>query len=203
MSLLPFPPSFAKHDCARRKFRLRVYDPTLDEIVVEVIESWRVRFRCRHCRKTFTEYPPFALPHKRFVKQDVLAKALKYLSAEQEPKCRATYREAVWERRVPLSYAEDQEGHQFSHATVWRWLSWLGSLKDLRQWATQLIFQKDPQANLHWKPHPIANHKVRSEERRKTLEQAAMTLDIVDDFSRIIWGKLVHPLGNLWGGPLS
>ena len=183
MSLLPFPPAFAKHDCARRKFRLRVYDPTLDEIVVEVIDSWRVRFRCRHCRKIFTEYPPFALPHKRFVKQDVLAKALKYLSAEKKPKCRATYREAVWEGRGPLSYAADQEGHHFSHSTIWRWLSWLGSLNDLRERATQLIFQKDPQAHLHWKLHPIAAHKVRSEARRKTLEQAAMMLDVVDTFT--------------------
>ena len=196
MSVLPFPASFAKHDCARRKFRIRIYDPTLDEIVVEVIESWRVRFRCRHCLKTFTEYPPFALPHKRFVKQDVLAKALKYLSAERGPNCRATYREAVWERRVPLSYAEDQEGRQFRHATVWRWLSWLGSLKDLRQWATQLIFQKAPQANLHWKLHPIADHKVRSEERRKTLEQAAMTLDIVDTFYELFGVSLFTRLGT-------
>lgn len=186
MFLLPFPASFAKHDCARRKFRLRVYDPTLDETLVVIVESWRVRFRCRHCRKIFTEYPPFALPHKRFVKQDVLAKALKYLSAEKTPKCRATYQEVVWEGRGPLSYAEDQEGCQFRPSTVWRWLSWLGSLTDLREQATQLIFQKDPQANVHWKPHPIAAHKVRSEARRKTLEQAAMTLDIVSAFGLLL-----------------
>ena len=196
MSLLPFPPSFAKHDCARRKFRLRVYDPSLDEMLVEIVESWRVRFRCRHCLKTFTEYPPFALPHKRFIKQDVLAKAQKYLSAEKKPKCRATYREAVWEGRGPLSYAADQEGHQCSHSTVWRWLSWLGSLNDLRERATQLIFQKDPQAHLHWEPHPIAAHKVRSEDRRKTLGQAFMMLDVVDAFSRLFGVSLFTHLGT-------
>ena len=173
-----------------------MYDPTLDEIVVEVIESWRVRFRCWHCRKTFTEYPPFALPHKRFVKQDVLAKALKYLSAEKTLKCRATYREAVLEGRGPLCYAEDQEGHQFRHATVWRWLSWLGSLQDLQQWATQLIFQKDPQADLHWKPHPIADHKVRSEGRRQTLQRAARMLDVVETFSILFGGSLFTHLGT-------
>ena len=162
---------------------------------MEIIESWRVRFRCGNCLKTFTEYPPFALPHKRFVKQDVLAKAEKYLSAEQ-PRCRATYRETVWEGTVPVSYAKDQEGHQFSHVTVWRWLSWLGSLKDLRQWATQLIFQKDPQANLHWKPHPVANHKVRSEERRQMLEQAAMTLDIANTFYELLGVSLFTRLGT-------
>lgn len=196
MSLLPFPPSFAKHDCARRKFRLRVYDSTLDEIVVEVVESWRVRFRCRHCLKIFTEYPPFALPHKRFVKQDVLAKAWQYLSAEKQPKCRATYREAVREGRVPLSYAADQEGRQLSHSSIWRWLSWLGSLNDLRKRATQLIFQKDPQAHWHWTPHPIAAHKVRSEERRKTLGQAALMLDVVETFSRLFGVNLFTHLGT-------
>ncbi len=194
MSLLPFPASFAKHDCARRKFRLRVYDATLDEIVVEIVDSWRARFRCRHCLKVFTEYPPFALPHKRFVKQDVLAKAVEYLSAEKTPKCRATYREAVLERRVPLSYAADQEGHQVSHSSVWRWLSWLGSLKDIRERAMQLIFQKDPQADLHWKPHPIAAHKVRSEARRKMLEQAAMTLDMVNVFYHLF---AINPFTHL------
>jgi len=192
---LPFSASFTKHDCARRKFRVRVYDPKLDEMVVEIMESWRVRFRCGNCLKTFTEYPPFALPHKRFVKQDVLTKTQKYLSAEQ-PRCRATYREAIWECQVPLSYAEDQEGHQFRHATVWRWLSWLGSLQDLQQWATQLIFQKDPQADLHWKPHPIADHKVRSEARRETLQRAAGMLDVVETFSLLFGVSLFTHLGT-------
>jgi hypothetical protein len=118
------------------------------------------------------------------------------LSAEKKPKCRATYREAVWEGRGPLSYAEDQEGRQVSHSTVWRWLSWLGSRNDLREQATQLIFQKDPQANLHWKPHPIAKHKVRSERRRKTLEQAAMMLDVVETFSLLFGVSLFTHLGT-------
>lgn len=195
MSTLPFSASFTKHDCARRKFRVRVYDPTLDEMVVEIIESWRVRFRCGNCLKTFTEYPPFALPHKRFVKQDVLAKVEKYLSAEQ-PRCRATYRETVWEGTVPVSYAKDQEGHQLSHVSVWRWLSWLGSLEDLLQRATRLIFQKDPQADLHWKPHPIADHKVRSEARRQTLQRAAMMLDVVGKFYLLFWESIFTHFGT-------
>lgn len=195
MSTLPFSASFTKHDCARRKFRVRVYDPSLDEMVVEIIKSWRVRFRCGNCLKPFTEYPPFALPHKRFVKQDVLAKAEKYLSAEQ-PRCRATYRETVWEGTVPVSYAKDQEGHQLSHVSVWRWLSWLGSLEDLMQRATQLIFQKDPQADLHWKPHPIADHKVRSEARRQTLQRAARMLEVVGMFTLLFGDNLFTHFGT-------
>jgi len=164
-------------------------------MVVEIIESWRVRFRCGHCLKTFTEYPPFALPHKRFVKQDVLAKAEKYLSAEQ-PRCRASYREAIWECQVPLSYAQNQQGRQLAHASVWRWLSWLGSLEEGLQRASQLIFQKDPQADLHWKPHPIADHKVRSEGRRQTLQRAARMLDVVETFLRLFGVNLFTHLGT-------
>ena len=72
-----------KHDCARRQFRIRVFDQELDEFLVQVILSWRVRFRCSHCRAVFTEYPLFALPHKRFVKQDLLAEPQNYLAQQQ------------------------------------------------------------------------------------------------------------------------
>ena len=168
-----------------------MYDPSLDEILVEIVESWRVRFRCLTCENVFTEYPPFTLPHKRFVKQDVLAKADKYLATD-----RATYRATIWERHVPLSYAEDHEGRQFSHSTVWRWLSWLGSLTDLLQKATQLILEKDPHADLHWKNYPIATHRVRSERRRQTLEQAARFLGMVDLFPRLFGVSLFTHLGT-------
>jgi hypothetical protein len=181
LSLLPFSASFTKHDCARRQFRIRVFDPQLDEFVVEVVSSWRVRFRCRHCQAVFTEYPPFALPHKRFVKQDLLAKAQNYL-AEQQSDEPTTYRESVREQRVPASYANDHDGRQLSHVTLWRWLSWLGSLKNLVRRATQLVLQKDPQADLHRKSCPVALAKVRSPERRQTLEQATLTLHAAEAF---------------------
>lgn len=182
---------FARHDCARRQFRIRVFDPRVDEFVVEVVRSWRVRFCCRLCQKVFTDYPPFALPHKRFVKQDVLAKALKYLAGQA-----ATYRESVRDKRVPPSYANNNKGRQLSHVTVWRWLSWLASLKNLVQRATQLVLQEDPQADLHRKSCPVANGKTRSPQRRQTLEQATMTLHAVEAFSLYFGVNLFTHLGT-------
>ena len=190
------PSDFAKHDCARRRFRIRVFDPRLDEFVVQVLLSWRVRFRCRHCQKVFTDYPPFALPHKRFVKQDVLAKALKYLADQQPDAQAATYRESVREQRVPLSYTNDNNGRQLSHVTLWRWLSWLGSLKNLVQLATQLILQKDPQADLHRQSCPVACGKVRSVHRRRTLEQATMSLQAAEAVQQYCGGSLFTHLGT-------
>jgi len=195
LSLLPFSASFTKHDCARRQFRIRVFDPQLDEFGVEVVPSWRVRFRCSHCRAVFTEYPPFALPHKRFVKQDLLAKAQKYLAQQQsgEP---TTYREAVRDRRVPPSYANNNNGRLLSHVTLWRWLSWLGSLKHLVQRATQLVLQKDPHADIHRRNCPVPLAKVRSPQRRQTLEQASMTLQAAEVFSQCFGVSLFTHIGT-------
>jgi len=172
---------FARHDCTRRWFRIRVFDPQLKEFVIEVLPSWRVRFRCRHCQKVFTEYPPFALPYKRFVKQDVLAKALNYLE-RQPPDARASYRESLREKLFPLGYTHQDKGRQLSHVSLWRWLSWLGSLQDLVQRATQLILQKDPRADVHRQSCAVADAKVRSAPRRQTLEQATMTIRVADAF---------------------
>ncbi len=154
-----------------------------------------MRFRCSHCDAVFTEYPPFALPHKRFVKQGLLAKAQQCL-ADQPTDRQTTYRESIREQRVPLSYANDHNGRQFSHVTLWRWLSWLGSLKDLVQWGTQLVLQKDPRADVHRQNCPVALAKVRSPQRRRTLEQATMTLHVADAFFQCFGVSLFTHLGT-------
>ena len=195
LSPLPFSARFARHDCAPRKFRVRLYDPTLDDIVIAVFDSWRVRFRCPHCGKTFTEYPPFAWPHKRFVQQDVLAKACKYL--QDDPDQPTTYRTAVRERRLPLGYRQHgPQGRQLSHSTVWRWLSWLGSWRELVQTATGLILEKDPSADVHRQDFPIARQKVRSEARRETLQQAARLFHVAEIFSHVLGVSLFTHLGT-------
>jgi len=191
---------FSRHDCTRRQFLVRVFDPELDEFVIEVILSWRVRFRCRQCQKVFTEYPPFALPYKRFVKQEVLGKAQNYLD-RQPPDARATYRESLREKRYPLGYANQNKGRQLSHVTLWRWLSWLGSLKNLVQQATQLILQKDPRADVHRQSCPIADAKVRSAERRRTLEQATRAIHVADVFFAYFGVSLFTHFGT--GGVLA
>jgi hypothetical protein len=198
-----FSARFAKHDCARRKFRVRLYDPTLDDIVIAVFDSWRVRFCCSHCGKTFTEYPSFAVPHKRFVQQDVLAKALPYLQDEQSEQAPQnqqapprTYRAAVRERRLPASYIQDTHGRQLSHTTVWRWLSWLGSLRKLVQRATGMILEKNASADVHRQTFPIACHKYRSDSRRQTLQEAARLFHVVDIFSLTFGRSLFTHLGT-------
>jgi hypothetical protein len=47
--------AFRLHDCRRRKFRLVLGR------CIQVSLSWILRWRCLHCGKRFTDYPPFRL----------------------------------------------------------------------------------------------------------------------------------------------
>jgi hypothetical protein len=133
----------------------------------------------------------------------VLAKALRYLQDEQseqaEQKKQApprTYRAAVRERRLPPSYEPHTPGRQLSHTTLWRWLSWLGSLRQLVQFATGLILEKDPSADVHRQKFPLANSKHRSESRRQTLQEAARLFQVAEIFSRTFGRSLFTHLGT-------
>jgi hypothetical protein len=46
---------FRVHQCRRRTFRVLV------ERCVRVYRSWVLRLKCPHCKRTFTDYPPFRL----------------------------------------------------------------------------------------------------------------------------------------------
>jgi len=130
-------PDFAKHDVSPRQFRIREDD------LICVVASWRVRFRCRDCRKVFTEYPPFALPYKRFAKPVIIAQAKHYLGNDH------SLRQSVRGTHTPLAYdgPQGQQGQQLSRSTVWKWLTWLGGLKETLRRVTGLVLEKDPQAN--------------------------------------------------------
>ena len=44
---------FRVHQCRRRTFRVLV------KCYVRVYRSWVLRLKCPHCKRTFTDYPPF------------------------------------------------------------------------------------------------------------------------------------------------
>ncbi|MCP4395355.1 MAG: hypothetical protein GY804_13975 [Alphaproteobacteria bacterium] len=60
------PEVFKLHESRKRQFRLIVED------IVKVTVSFLLRWKCIDCGTTFTEYPSFALPHKRFVLTDIV-----------------------------------------------------------------------------------------------------------------------------------
>jgi len=154
---------FARHDVSPRQFRIRERD------LICVIDSWRVRFRCRDCGKVFTEYPPFALPYKRFAKPVIIAQAKHYLGNDY------SLRQSVRGTHTPLAYdgPQGQQGQQLSRSTVWKWLTWLGGLKETLRRVTGLVLEKDPQANPARNVPFISAKKFCLQARRDVLHLAA------------------------------
>jgi hypothetical protein len=117
------------------------------------------------------------LRHKQFVSPTLLDRARDFLGTDK------SYRQGVKHQQMSLVYDDRQPENPFANrgaalapSTLWRWLSWLGSLTRTLQSATQLISQKDPGHALHREIILIDPRKYRSEGRGKTLEQAGRLL---------------------------
>lgn len=58
------------------------------------------RWRCPHCHRTFTDYPPFACPHKAYTMPQIVRRAGTYVS---DPA--ASYRKGVRSANLPIFHA--------------------------------------------------------------------------------------------------
>ena len=138
---------------------------------------------------------PFALPHKRFVKQTVCARSKDYLGQD------VSYRGAVRHQGRPIFHEdarpssvldEDLGSSALAPSTLWRWLSWLGGLGETVRAACQLIRQKQPDEMLHREPWPLPTHKYRSKDRRQVLQQATRGI-VVDQIFQRLFGWEIFP----------
>ena len=102
---------------------------------------------------------------------------------------RQTYRQAsrcgglpIWYERTAGS-AEDV--HRALHlATLWQFLTWLGSQAAALQAGLSLLNQHDPANELHRFTGAVAPHKYRSSERRDLLATARRLLHLIDCWDR-------------------
>jgi len=174
--------AFKRHDSRKRSFRFIVgYD-------VHVNKSLLVRWKCPICGDTFTDYPSFAMPHKRYVLTD-----MERLSAEYVEDERQTYRKAVCPQGIPIGYQEP-DGRPverfLAHSTPWRWISSLGSMKDTLSEALHLIRQKDSTSTIFREVFPVAPHKYQSSQRKLILENARRLLRASLEFYRLFGHKI-------------
>jgi hypothetical protein len=77
-------------------------------------------------------------------------------------------------------------------STVWRWLSWLGSLENMLREAGKLIRQKAPGSALHREPWPLSARKYRSDARRQALQRAAQCL-VIEPLFRELFDQEIFP----------
>ena len=77
-------------------------------------------------------------------------------------------------------------------STIWRWVSWLGSLENMLREASQLIRQKAPSSALHREPWALHVRKHRSDARRQTLQRAAQCL-VTESLFRELFDQEIFP----------
>ena len=178
------PASFKLHDRRSRTYLV------VAERVVNTVLSLLGRFKCGRCEETFTLYPPFALPRKRYVRQEVFCRAERYVEDDHE-----SYRKAVKVDAMAVfheSRGGEIDERSLAHTTLYRWLTSLGSLALTSRRALELVRQKAPDSGVFRKILPIAERKYRSEGRRRMLGDSRRVLVVEREF-RTLFGLSIFP----------
>jgi hypothetical protein len=145
--------------------RDRLFYVIIDSFV-HTVESFLGRWKCYLCRATFTVYPEYALPYKRYVKDVCIS-----LSEDYVTKDAATYLSVIKSFEYKTETANENP-RMLERSTVWRWLSFFGSLKNTLRNAFDIIRQAAPNSTVFRQISPIHPKKYRSDERKIVLEQA-------------------------------
>lgn len=127
--------SFIPDDSRRFKLhssRERVFFVVHDGFVRAISTALR-RWRCPDCRRTFTEYPRFARPYRRYTVPQMERCAAEYSSSDD-----LDYRGTVQIRQLPIFHANCGENRNsadretlcyriLAHTSVFHWVTQLGS----------------------------------------------------------------------------
>lgn len=174
--------SFKLHEVKGRLF----YIITLN--VVKKVKSCLARWKCPLCKATFIEYPHYAVPYKRYTKDSVLELGLKYVEDAS-----ASYRSVAKDGTITHEEEKNKdEVSSLSHTTVWRWLSFLGSLTLLARNALEMIRQKSAVSIIFREVFVIPPKKYRSKKRKQLLEQSLRLFNIDAEFTDI-FGQSIFP----------
>lgn len=171
---------FKLHECRHRLFYVVI------ESFVYTVESFLGRWKCLVCRATFTAYPEYALPYKRYVKGFCASLGEYYLKKDA-----ATYQNVT----STIGYTTQTQiidERKLAGSTVWRWLGFFGSLKSTLRNTLEIIRQAAPNSTVFRQMSPIHHKKYRSSERKTVLEQA-FQLFTADAEYQDIWGYSIFP----------
>jgi hypothetical protein len=189
------PPCFHLHDVRPRRFLVVV------ERLVRTVLSLLVRWKCPLCSKTFTAYPSFALPYKRYVRPVIMEASQRYLDDD-----RLTYRQGVCQHDATDSRGSPPPGaalpifregsgeaideRALAASTLHRWITTLGHFPQTLHAALRLLAGRD--ASLHRQVDPIPAAKYRSEARRVLLQDCLRLLRVQKPY-RCLFGVSIFP----------
>jgi len=129
-----WPARFGRHGVRKRQFLVFVQE------VIEEVDSYLTRWKCPLCRRTFTQYPWWAIPNKRYVLPFIEERCEAYVEDTAR-----TYAAGVrTEEGLPFSHADAEAGRELAASTLWHWHTTLGGMSDAMRGALELIKQQDP-----------------------------------------------------------
>lgn len=122
--------SFTLHGNRPRRFLVLV------GLYVRKVVGLLARWRCPHCRRTFTDYPWFACPYKAYTLPQMTERAAEYVNDTA-----VSYRKGVCSANLPIFHADcppAKSTHQrqsdtepslatMAHTSLFRWVTTLGT----------------------------------------------------------------------------
>jgi len=145
------------------------------------------------------------VPYKRYVQDALVQRAADYLGHDER-----SYRHAAGDGRLPIGYSSPAcsvspirgsdttqplasgaiDERRLSHATIWRWVGWLGGMRAALRTTLEMIREKEPSSTVHRQVCAVAAHKYRTPARRTLLEQALRWLLAAAIFCRLFAREL-------------
>jgi len=186
------PDFFKRHDVRQRQFLVIV-----ERLVVKAV-SFLVRMKCTLCGKTFTEYPSFAFPYKRYVSQEIMERTLRYLQDDTMTYERATLAQNTVATRgrsppgqpLPIFHPDPVKAPRLATSTIHRWVTTLGGLTQTLRAATNLLLEKD--TDIHRLCFDVPARKYRSPQRRCLL-QDGLRLFHAEAQCRVLFNRSIFP----------
>jgi len=160
--------SFKRHDT-----RKRILNIINDQIITAVI-CLLVRWKCPECGKTFTQYPDFAMPYKRFSTSTIISYSRRYVADDS-----MSYRRLS--DICPNAYSSDGESALGpGHSTIHRWTKTLGEYQEIPIKAQKKILDKSPRSSIKglFNQLSVFSGKYRSEYRRIILVRCIRLLKL-------------------------
>lgn len=193
---------YCGHEPGERGFgpcgkRPRVFLLIVEALVRKVL-SLLTRWLCRKCGQSFTDYPPFAVPNKRYVRKEIEERSAHYVEEDT-----ATYRRVVREGNTACGYDLNEDGtmdeRQLARSTVHRWLTWLGNQRVKLSQVLGMVKALAPRATIHREHLPVPARKYQGKERKTTLQTARRLLH-AQALLEAIHGRRADPSDFATGG---
>ncbi|RMG22986.1 MAG: hypothetical protein D6724_09310 [Armatimonadetes bacterium] len=126
---------------------------------------------------------PVAVPHRRYALPTIQQFATVCLNSQASYRkgCRHEGRSIVYDDRGSSSRLASR-GAALVPSTLWRWISFLGSMPETAGKMIQLVREHEPDSQLHRQTWHVPPSRYRSQERKQVLQEALKWLVAANTF---------------------